>query len=29
MFQPGRVVIRRYRYRGDIPTPWPKLKATS
>ena len=29
LFEPGRVVIRRYRYRGDIPPPWPKLKATS
>jgi RNA-directed DNA polymerase len=29
LFEPGRVVIRRYHYRGDIPTPWPKLKATS
>ena len=29
LFEPGRVVTRRYRYRGDIPPPWPKLKATS
>jgi len=29
LFEPGRVVIRRYRYRGDIPTPWPKLKETA
>jgi len=29
LFEPGRVVIRRYHYRGDIPTPWPKLKETA
>jgi len=28
LFDPARVPITRYRYRGDIPTPWPKLKAT-
>ncbi len=22
-------LVTRYHYRGDIPTPWPKLKATS
>jgi len=29
LFDPARVPITRYRYRGDVPTPWPKLKATS
>ena len=28
LIDPARVPITRYRYRGDIPAPWPKLKAT-
>jgi RNA-directed DNA polymerase len=28
LFDPARVPITRCRYRGDIPAPWPKLKAT-
>jgi RNA-directed DNA polymerase len=29
LFDPASVPITRYRYRGDIAAPWPKLKATA
>jgi len=28
LFDPGKVPVTRYRYRGNIPSPWPTLSAT-
>jgi len=27
LFDPGKVPVTRYRYRGNIPSPWPTLSA--